>query len=818
MITIYAEKPDMGTKIAAALDHLQIGTQSVSFDQLLQFESAIRKQRTKDGFFKIHYYGQDVYVTWGFGHLCELKQAYDYNPDYKNWHNLPLPFLRPHYDLKLALSGNSQKDARLKEQYQLLEKLFHKSSELICATDNDREGDLIFDYLYQYMGCTTPFKRAIYNKQSAEEFQKAFSPHALISGEQRKNVIAAGRARSVGDFIVGANMTVAMSLQYPNNGVLSVGRVQTAVLNFPVQREQEIQAFRPQDYFVIKGQFSSNSSSQSYSGIHQSKRITSSQDAQSLLNRLNQTDRQGIVSAVVTKQYSQKKPYLYSLQTLQIEANKKFGLSMDTTLQICQSLYDKEVATYPRTENVHLPEDMVPEMTSVLIMLSHLPSYHALIQKYPLSLSAKNRHYFDDSKVEGHYAIVPTAKDPRQAHLTDVEKKIYDLLVKSVICMLYPDATMSSTKITTDIHGEKFFTSGKTVVNPGYLAVIGIPTNSILPTVHEGDVVQGQFQSETKQTQPPKRYTEASLLNAMLTCGKTIEDEELKQLMAKGPSGKPRGLGRPSSQASIVQTLKTRGYITENGKTILPTQKGMDLIQVLPVDDLKSAVMTAQWEKRLDDIETGTDTYDSFVHDLSQSVTKWVKEIQSTPHLIPQGLQGQTSSFQTDLACPLCGKPLLHFDWGYSCSGYKDKSCSFSVGKIASKKIPDAQVKKLVTSGHTDVIRGFKGKAGKKFNAALKLEQGKIVFDFNATVNPNLLCPNCGKPLRELSWGYGCTGYPDCHFSIGQVCGHKLTHAELSHLLQGKEIYIKRLKSKKGNYFSAYVSWTPEKHFHLRFQ
>ena len=791
MITIYAEKPDVGTKIAAALDGIRLDSgKEVSFDELEKYEKQIKRMRSEQGYFKINYMDQVTYVTWGYGHMCELKQAQDYDETYKNWRNLPLPYIPEEYQLKLS--------ENVGKQYAIVRECFKKSDLLICATDNDREGDLIFDYVYRYMNCKVPFKRAIFNKQAKDEYIKAFSPNNLVSSNARMPVIQAGRARSIGDFIVGAGPTVAMTLKSCGKDVLSVGRVQTATLNLIVQRELEIKNFVPKDYYVVKGTFQKDGDPVSYVGIHSSKKFEKRQDAEALIKKLSSTDRIGTVSSYKTKEYKKGKPFLYSLDTLQMEANKAYGFSLDYTLKLAQELYEKGYTTYPRTDAVHLTNDMVSEMTGVINMLFAIPEYSQFSTSF--SLSASDKHYFDSSKVESHYAIVPTTKDG--SGITGDAKKLYHLIALATICMVYPDAVMSKTELETDVHGEIFQTSGTSIVSPGFYKVVGLPKEKLLPKLQEGNLVNSKFDMEAKKTEPPKRYTAATLLNAMLNCGKIIEDEELKQLMADGPGGKPRGLGRPSSRASIVATLENRRYTTTKGKSIFPTDRGMKMIEAFPVDDLKSAVMTAEWEKRLDDIEKGTDSYDSFVNDLEESVRKWTEEIMNTDVNVNES--------EENYKCPICGKEMREFNWGYACAGTRDESCSFTVGKtIASKKLSDTQIKKLLTTGETGTISGFKSKAGKTFSASLKVdkEKGGISFEFEQPKEVDMLCPVCGSPLRTAPWGYSCSAYKTtgCKFSIGTIAKKKLTDNQIKDLLDGKRVEVKGMTSRAGKKFDAEI-------------
>ena len=790
MITIYAEKPDMGTKIAAALDciHLDSG-QNISFSNLEKWDKAIKSQRTRDGYFKINYNGQAAYVTWGFGHMCGLKQAYDYNPEYKSWSRLPLPFIPESYDLKLTGS---------EKQYAVVKKLFKSSSCIISATDDDREGDLIFYYLYRYMNCTVPFKRALFNKQSQEEFIKAFDSGHLVDGLQRKSVIDAGRARSAGDFIVGAGLTAAMSLKYPGNGVLSVGRVQTAVLNMIVEREIEIKNFKPKDFWVIGGKFTT-ASGDSYIALHEKKRFESLKEAETIFNKLQSGSHKGIIKDVSIKKYTKKKPFLYSLASLQMDANRLFGLTLEQTLETAQKLYEKGYTTDPRTDSVHLPDDMVDEMNRVISNLFSTQTYR------PLSVNAflrKDRHYFDSAKVESHYAIVPTTKIP--ATLSGAEQKVYDLIARSVICMVYPEAVLSQTRIETEADGEIFTVSGSSVIDAGFLKVLGMLRQSLIPNVKKGEEVTAQYVTEKRQTEPPKRYTDATILKAMINCGKNIEDEELKKLMANGPGGKPRGLGRPSSQASIVSTLEGRGYTQKKGKTIIPTSKGMMMIESFPVDDLKSPVMTAQWEKRLDDIETGNDNYSKFMYDLENHVRQWTQQVISAKTV--NGMVKQPA--EAKYKCPVCGRAMNEFDWGFSCSGYQSKECSFSLSKtICGKKLSPSNIKALFTKGVTGVINGFSSKEDpkKKFSAVLKIDKESARVSLSSETE--LICPFCGKPLRATDWGYSCTGYHEtgCRFMIGSIAKRKLSVTQIKKLLNGESVTVTGMKKNNGEAFSATV-------------
>lgn len=793
MRVIYAEKPDIGTKIAAALDciHLDNGT-VVSFDKLLQYENEIKRQRATDGMFRITYKGEETIVTWGYGHMVGLKQAYDYDEKYRKWSNIPLPYIPESYELKITTDNL--------KQFRLITDLFHKADLIICATDNDREGDLIFDYIYRYSNCKTPFMRALFNKQAQSEFQKAFDN--LVSSYDRQPVIDAGRARSAGDFISGAGPTVAMTLKYDGHDVLSVGRVQTAVLNMIYEREKEILNFKPKDYWVIQAEFGQQ---EVYIGEHINKKFEKINEAKEILKRIKE-EKTAIVTDIESKNSKKGKPNLYSLQTLQMDANKKYGFSLDYTLKITQSLYEKGYVTYPRTDSLYLPEDMKEEMDEVLRYMSNNSYFE---QYFPPISKWENYHtkkYFDNNKVGSHYAIVTTKANPK--NLSPQEEKIYLLIAKSVITMVYPDAVICTTTIKTTINGEDFITKGSSVKEAGYMKVTGIPKEHSLPNLAKEEIVSvNKVSLVAKKTEPPKRYTGASLLVAMINCGKMIDDEELRAVMTREVDGKPRGLGRPSTQASIVKTLETRGYIEIKNKTIYPTSKGMKLIEVCPVNELKSAVMTAEWEKRLDDIEAGKDTYEDFMHDLENTVRKWTEEIMSQENK-------EFNENKEKYYCPICRKVMKKVFWGYTCSQNEGENpiCDFHIGDtIAKKKIPEKEFKNLFTKGSTGLIKGFTSKNNKKFDAYIVVDkQNKgIAFKFEdkAPKETELQCPICNKALNKMEWGYGCSGYKEgCTFSLGKISGHMLTEDEARKLIKGKKISLKGLKSKTGRKYDADIS------------
>lgn len=774
----------MGSKIAAALDGISIpGGKKVSYSEIGTFEKQLKAQRTKDGFFKISYLGEETYVTWGYGHVCEMCRETDYNKDYKNWRNLPLPFLPHPYRIKLNNSSSN---------YPVVKNLFSKSRLVICATDDDREGDLIFAYLYQYMGCKVPFKRALFNSVTEDAIVEAFKSGNLVDSSVRMPVIDAGRARSVADAITGWNMTAAFTLKCGVSDVLSIGRVQTAALDMIVERENEILNFKPEKYYVASARFTTKNNEE-YEGACGGKYATL-KDAES---HIPADGTPGTVTSVKSTVQVKENPLLFSLATLQMEANSRFGFTLSHTQELAQSLYDKSFTTYPRTDSSHLTSDMVPEMERVFTMLEST-KYGPLVTKGTAEFRTK--HYFDTSKVTGHFAIIPTHNTA--SGLKDDEEKLYDLIVRSVIAMRYPPAKTEHTDVTTTAGGFDFISKGTSIKDKGWMEILGTPDEKFLPNLSLKEQVFGQYSAEEKQTKPPKRYTDKTMVAAMLTCGKTIEDAELAKMIAAQENGSG-GIGRPSTRAEVLKKLESSNYITRQKKSIIPTEKGIWLIKTFPIDDLKSPVITAEWEKRLDEIEKNKDTYDNFIANMEGKVSEWTKEVNDMER---EAAPGEKADGDTGLTCPSCGKPIIKYKWGYGCSGYKE-GCRFSVGKIAGKTLSEKQVTELIKNGKIGPISGFKSKQGKAFSASLKVsDDGSVGFVFDTPEEPKLSinCPVCGKPMRKLAWGWSCTGYPDCKFAVGKIAGKELSDEEVKTLIEkGRVDSLNGFVSKKGNTFTA---------------
>lgn len=721
MITILAEKPDVGNKIAAALDKITLSSgKEVTFASLKANEKAVKAQQAKDGFLKIRFDGQDCYVTWGYGHLCELKQARDYNSDYANWRRMPLPFIPAAYELTLnQIPEDRDKygfNKKIEAQFARVKKLFNSSSYIINATDFDREGEVIFSYIYELAGCTRPVKRVCFASQTQSGIVDAFK--RLKDRSEMRNIEAAGRMRGIADWVVGANLTTAMTLHGRSKEVLSIGRVQTPTLKILVDRELEIRGFKSQKYWTLDAVFTKGADT--YQATHTSKRFDSLSSVNAALAKVR--GRTGTVTSVTEKKTTKEVPQLYSLSALQMDANAKYGMTLKQTLEAAQALYDNGYTTYPRTDSRYLTEDMEPTVNKVLDALSAMPVYKPLVSGRKRAFDRKR--YFDDKKVESHFAIIPTGTEPKA--LTPHQQKVYDLICRSVICMLYGNAVVNNTTVITTVNGEPFTSSGSVIVDPGFMAVTGSSKETFLPALRKGDVVSGTYETKEKETEPPKHYSDKTLLAAMISAGKTLEDEELKKILAD-PS--VAGIGTPATRDAIIETLINRGYAERDKKSLVATDKGISLIRVLPVDEIKSPETTARWEKRLHEIEKGNERADDFRRDIEATTKAWCDQIRKTD--VKAGMAASSGEAGAISAkCPVCGKPMRKLKWGYGCSGYAD-GCRFSIGTICGKTLTETQVKRLVEKRDSGEIKGFTSKAGKRFDAHLVLDESNAIkFSF----------------------------------------------------------------------------------------
>ena len=782
MIVIYAEKPDMGKKIASA-----IGGGSFHADE------------KKNGYYMIRTDGEDYAVTWGMGHLCRLADVEEYDPEFKTWAKRPMPFIPDDYKIVLNVPSRMP----VEHQYGVVKKLFEKASSIINATDFDREGELIFHYLYAFSGCTKPVRRMKLTSTTENGIRDAF--RHLLDSSDFEGLLSSAKSRSIADWVIGTNLTVAMTLHSGSGKVLSIGRVQTPTLRMVVDRDNAIDNFKPEDYFTVDAVFTKDDG-RTYKGSYKIKRFDKKEDAEKIASSCHGFG--GVVSKIEKTRRTREVPRLYSMSMLQIDANKKYGMSMQRTLSATQNLYEAGLVTYPRTDCQFLPEDMYPKLRLIQerLLTEEWSVYASGADE--ANMAGHRKRYFDDTRLGSHFAIIPTEKSA--GGLTGDEKNVYDLVAKSVIRILFPDAVLEGTKVITDVNGNSFVSSGTAVGEKGWLAVGEKISEADMPPLTEGEGVGAKVTVNARKTEPPKRYTEATLLSAMLTAGKTLEDEELKKFMIES---KIQGIGTEATRAAILETLLKREYVVRDGKNIISTALGKALISAIPVDDVKSVALTAKYEKQLADMVNGKADPNAFLTETYGNVTDWCTKISSAT-------QNTLSEFddraQAGLFCPACGKPLRKYDWGYGCSGHQD-GCSFSIGTIAGKRLTAAQIGKLLSDGYIGPLSGFKSREGKSFDAVLELEREtdstgnvtscKIVFGKNIPPESRgvitTACPACGGKIINGTYGWECSG--GCGLKLSyKTAGAVISISDAERIFKG-DSPVFHMTSKQGKPFDAKI-------------
>ncbi|OAT83487.1 type IA DNA topoisomerase [Desulfotomaculum copahuensis] len=732
-------------------------------------------------------------VSWAFGHLTQLAEPHEYDPVLKKWNLVALPIIPERFKLVPTKDGKKQLD--------VLKKLLHSSNidTVIDACDSGREGELIFRRIYGISGCKKPVKRLWLSEATPAAVKGAFGK--LRDGRELDNLARAAEARSQADWLVGINATRAFTCRHKE--LLSVGRVQTPTLALVVAREKEIRAFQSQPYWEIWATFRKETG-ETYRGKWtrgETDRLPGQEEAAAIARKIGLA---GNVARVEQKETKEQSPTLFNLNDLQKEANKKHGLTAQQALDAAQALYEKhKLLTYPRTDSRHLTAAIVRDtLKDRLAALAAAPEYTGLVPEKPPALG---KRYVDDTKVSDHHAVIPTAVKPDLAALGKNERLVYDLVARRFLAIFYPDARYAVTKVTTTADGETFISKGRVELDPGWKAVYKHDDredkngeNQQLPVLNEGEAVAVQkVETPEKQTKPPARYTEATLLAAMENAGRLVDDKDMADTLKSAG-----GIGTPATRASIIERLIHVGYITREKKTLVPTRKGETLIDLVP-EQVKSPEMTARWEQGLLEIERG-----------AMEVTRWLGGIKEFTREVVQMAKEQEASGgvkqQKEVLgkCPLCGREVVEFTKSYGCTGYKE-GCKFAVWKeIAGKKITVHQTKELLHKGKTGVLKGFKSKTGKGFDAALVLgEGGKVNFEFaDHTAQTLGKCPLCGKEVIEGKKGYGCAGWKEgCKFVVWkEIAGKKITVNQAKELLQkGKTAVLKGFKSRAGKEFDA---------------
>ncbi|WP_010521506.1 type IA DNA topoisomerase [Aquimarina agarivorans] len=709
-----------------------------------------------------YYEGNGYAVTYTFGHLCTLFEPNDYKTHWKSWDLNNLPMLPEKFKTKVVNNEG------IKKQFNIVKKLFDKADVIINCGDAGQEGELIQRWVINQAGYKGEVQRLWISSLTTEAIKEGF--RNLKSAKDYDNLYYAGFSRAIGDWLLGMNATRLYTLKHGGyKQVLSVGRVQTPTLAMLVHRFKEIKHFKPTPYWELQTTYRNTLFS------YEEGRFFKQEDGKSLLDQI--TDKDFEIVKVTKKKGNEYAPKLFDLTGLQVYCNTKFGFSAEETLKIAQKLYEQKVITYPRVDTTFLPNDIYPKVSGIL---SNLTNYNGLIQPLLGKKIKKSAKVFNDKKVTDHHAIIPTGV---QIKLSYNQQQVYDIVVKRFIAVFYPDCKVSNTNVVGKVQDVNFKTSGKEILEKGWRVVFEtIKTNEDFSTKNKEKVLamlpnfvakeKGPHSPSftEKQTKPPNQYTEASLLRAMETAGKQVDDDEMRELM------KDNGIGRPSTRANIIETLFRRKYIERKKKQVLPTTIGIQLIDTIQNKLLKSAELTGSWEKQLKEIEKGNYNAGSFINNMKQMVDHLVYEVRS--ELKKANISYTTTAASTKKKtvaigqgiiqehCPKCkqGK-LLKGKTGFGCSQYKS-GCRFVLPfNFMGKKISEKQYIRLLKKGSTVNLKGFNYNEKKvegllRFdtNFDLVLEQKKIAVLADKKVNS--VCPKCkqGKIIKGRT-AYGCSNY-----------------------------------------------------------
>ncbi len=728
-----------------------------------EIASILGANTKRDGFYE----GNGYAVTYTFGHLCTLLEPKDYKPHWKSWDLNNLPMLPERFDTKVT------GDAGIKKQFNIVKSLFEKADVVINCGDAGTEGELIQRWVINQCNYKGEVQRLWISSLTEEAIKEGFKN--LKPAEQYDNLYYAGFSRAIGDWLLGLNATRLYTVKFGGfKQVLSVGRVQTPTLAMLVNRFKEIRDFKPQPYWELQTTYRNTLFN------YEDGRFLKQEDGQVLANKVAESDFE--IVSVTKKKGKEYAPKLFDLTGLQVYCNNKFGFSADETLKMVQKLYEMKVVTYPRVDTTFLPNDVYPKVAGIL---SKLTNYSKLTEPLLGSKIKKSKRVFDDKKVTDHHAIIPTGI---QSNLQYNQQQVYDIITKRFIGVFYPDSDVSNTSVIGKAADVPFKTTGKEIINKGWRVVFETEESKIkkelnqqltLPSFVKGEKGTHEPSFLEKETKPPRNFTEASLLRAMETAGKQVDDDEMRELM------KENGIGRPSTRASIIETLFRRKYIERKKKLVLPTQTGIDLINIIDNELLKSAELTGRWEKRLKEIERGDFNAGTFIKNMKKMVDELVYEVRSntskkrisavTSSAVEKSQKISPKTKKTKSkqvagkTCPKCKKGhILKGSSAFGCSEYKN-NCDLKIPfEVYGKKVSENQIIRLIDKGCTTNLKGFKTDAGKvegliRFdqNFSLKLEQKQTVTSSAVEKSSNKIsCPKCKKgTILKGKTAYGCSAY-----------------------------------------------------------
>ncbi len=786
--------------------------------------------RALGGFTKhAEYFESDRHVlSSAVGHLLELKAPESHDVKRGKWTFTHLPVLPPHFDL----APIAKSESRLKVLLKLIKR--KDVTELINACDAGREGELIFRYIVQAAKARQPVRRLWLQSMTQNAIREAFD--ALRSDDEMLPLADAARSRSEADWLVGINGTRAMTAFNSKEGgfyLTTVGRVQTPTLAIVAEREDRIRSFVPRNYWEVRATFDAKAGS--YEGRWFDEAFRKGDDPDARAERLWEESKATAIVAACTgkpgdvseesKPSTQMSPQLFDLTSLQREANGRFGFSAKTTLSIAQALYERhKVLTYPRTDARALPEDYVGVVKKTVDELAGQSAYKPFAKQIAKGGWVKpNKRIFDNSKISDHFAIIPTLQTP--GHLSEVEAKLYDLVVKRFLAVFFPAAEYLVTTRITRVESHAFKTEGKVLVEPGWLAIYGreaVEEQGSLVKVESGERVKtSAIEAVALATRPPPRYTEATLLTAMEGAGKLIEDDELREAMAG------KGLGTPATRAQIIENLIDQRYMVRDGKDLRPTHKAFDLMTLLRglnVPELTAPELTGDWEYQLAQMERGKLKRDRFMRDIAAMTQKIVAQAKSyASDTVPIDNPARLKS-----PCPKCGKPVVENYRRFACT-----ACDFSIPKHpGSRSFEIEEVEDLLANGTIGPLQGFISKMGRPFAAVLKLTpEHKLEFDFGQGSDdgagdeavdfsgqvPLGKCPKCGGRVFEQPMNYICenaTGpSKTCDFRSGKVILQQpIERAQMEKLLADGRTDVLRgfVSNRTRRKFSAFLVRKPD--------
>lgn len=722
-----------------------------------------------------YYEGQGYQVTWTFGHFCSLLSPEDYFPQWKRWDIYALPMLPKKFETKIIEDGG------VKKQFRVIQSLLNKADVVINCGDAGQEGELIQRWVINKAEYQGPVERLWISSLTTEAIKEGFQN--LKPASDFDNLYYAGSSRAIGDWLLGINATRLYTIKYGGyKQVISIGRVQTPTLAMLVQRHLEIQNFTPEPYWELQTLY------REAIFKHSAGKFEQKEDGEKILEAVKDSDLE--ITEIEQKEGKEYAPKLFDLTSLQVHCNNKFGFTADTTLKIIQRLYEKKLVTYPRVDTTFLPNDMYPKIPGIL---KGLRQYSSLTTPLMGKKIRKSTKVFNDKKVTDHHAIIPTGEE---MSISGDELKVYDSVVRRFLAVFYPDCKVAKTTVNAVAADIEFVAKGKEILDEGWRVVFAKDQDDkedgadsqdddgILPKFEKGEKGPHEPSFIEKMTKAPNNYSEATLLRAMETAGKQVDDEELRELM------KANGIGRPSTRASIIETLFKRGYAMRNKKQVLPTDLGVQLIGLIQNQLLKSAELTGQWEKQLKEIEDGSYSPVQFIHEMKKMVYELVVEVKKEPSAVlanpnqektkKSKAKPKSASANDDLSCPKCkqGK-LLKGKSALGCERY-GKGCDFLLPfSYKGKKISEKQLFRIAEKGSSTLLKGFKEGESKVDGKLILGEDFKLILEQKdkpakaSKSQDSPKCPKCGTGnIIKGKTAYGCSEWQkgcDFRFSFSDI-------------------------------------------------